>query len=136
MEEPGQEVVYLSLEEICVLNRRMIRSSGGRFVPLHNLANRAALEYILAMIQLPYGGFCPYPTPEEKAAALAYHIISRHVFWDGNKRTGIFSAWTFLKLNNIHVDLGDPFEEAALAVASGQAGMPELLALLKEYRRP
>lgn len=39
------------------------------------------------------------PTIFDLAAAYAYGIIRNHPFVDGNKRTGLMAAYTFLRLN-------------------------------------
>lgn len=40
-----------------------------------------------------------YPTIPDKAGFYMFSIITRHVFWDGTKRTGLESALLFLALN-------------------------------------
>lgn len=42
-----------------------------------------------------------YPTVEEKAARLAYALISDHPFVDGNKRVGVLAMLVTLKLNGV-----------------------------------
>jgi len=37
----------------------------------------------------------------EVAAAYAFHIVADHPFWDGNKRTGVLAARTFLQMNGV-----------------------------------
>ena len=44
-----------------------------------------------------------YPSLEEKAARLAFAIVSNHAFIDGNKRIGILVMLMTLKLNNIKI---------------------------------
>jgi death-on-curing protein len=58
-----------------------------------------------------------YPTLKEKAAALAHHIISRHVFVDGNKRTGIHICWAFLQSNDTKLALDLSIIELAETIA-------------------
>ena len=127
--------MYPSIEDICELNRRVIETSGGRFVPPSNLANQDALEYALAIITVSGAEFCPYPSLKEKASALAYHIISRHVFWDGNKRTGIITALTFLKTNGVVISVDRSLEDLAVAIANGNAGIPAIHAWLQEHQK-
>lgn len=102
---PSEQVAYHTLDQICDVNRRMIESSGGRFVLPYNLHNQGALEYILVAVSMPLFGEFRCPSLKEKAAAIAYHIITRHVFVDGNKRTAIHTAWEFLRSNNIQLVL-------------------------------
>ena len=61
-------------------------------------------------------------------------IIARHVFWDGNKRTGIYATWVFLKANDVIVNLDASVEDLAVGIASGEAGFAELLNWLHQHR--
>ncbi len=135
MGESGQEIEYFSLEDVCRINRRIIEKFGGLFVPPLNLNNRGALEYIMAVVSTPQVELGLYPTLTEKAAALAYHIISRHVFLDGNKRTGIFVAWEFLRINGLDIRLDSSVEDLVVNVASGRAGVRELEVWLRSNLR-
>jgi death on curing protein len=54
-----------------------------------------ALESLRAAVARPWGssfGRDHFPTPFDKAAALAESIIQRHPFVDGNKRTAMYAA--------------------------------------------
>ena len=127
MEEFGNEVVYPTLKQICQVNRQMIDKFGGLFIPPYNLANTNALEYILQIVTLSAFGQFTYSTLEEKATALAYHIITRHVFMDGNKRTGVYVAWEFLNSNGVPLVLDSTIEDLSIAIADGKATQDELL---------
>ena len=131
---PSEEVAYHTLEQICDVNRRMIESSGGHFVLPHNLHNQGALEYILAAVSQPFYGEFRYPSLKEKAAAIAYHIITRHVFVDGNKRTAMHTAWEFLESNRVRLFLEPTISELAEAIASGEADYGQLLQWLHEHQ--
>ena len=130
MEELGFQIVYPTLDQIVEVNRRMIGSSGGYFVPPDNLRNRRSLEYVLAAVQFPLLGKLMYPAIEEKAAALAFEIIRSHVFFDGNKRTGIHVAWMLLRSNAIMVSLDDSIVDLAVRVAVGTASRSDLVVWL------
>lgn len=52
-------------------------------------------ESLRAAVARPWGsslGRAHFPTPFDKAAALAESIIQRHPFIDGNKRTAMYAA--------------------------------------------
>ena len=71
------------------------------------------------------------------AAAYAFGIASNHPFVDGNKRTALVVAYTFLALNGIEVRAAQ--EEAYLAfrgVAEGSIGEDEFAAWFEEYTSP
>ncbi len=55
------------------------------------------------------------------AAAYLYHIVKNHPFVDGNKRTGLVAALTFLDLNGVAVDRNEPaLYDLTIAVAEGR----------------
>lgn len=136
MEKSGKEIVYPTVEQICEINRRMIEEEefGGLFIEPDNLLNLDALEYILDASQFPVYGLVIYPTLKEKAAAIAYHIIARHVFYDGNKRTGTHIAWEFLHANEREVFLDESIVELTVAIAKSETSQEVLLQWLHEHQ--
>ncbi len=95
MGDSGPELVYPSAAQICEVNRRMVKTFGGHFKPPDNLQNEAALHYILAAISSTLMGRDLYVSPKEKAAELAYHIITRHVFLTGTSELRFTFAGSF-----------------------------------------
>ena len=85
-------MIYLTLEDLLEIHRRVIESTGGsdgiRSIPL--------LDSAVARPQATFGGIDLYPALPEKAAALLHSIISNHPFVDGNKRTGFTAMDVFL----------------------------------------
>ena len=74
--------------------------------------------------------------PFEMAAAYAYHIAQNHPFVDGNKRTALASALTFLELNGYSVMGGeDSLEQATRKVASGLMDKNGFAAILEQTYR-
>lgn len=134
MEDAGSEIVYPTVEQVCNVNCRMIEEFGGLFVSPDNLLNLEALEYILDAVRSFIYGAAMYPTLKEKANAIAYHIITRHVFQDGNKRTAIHTAWEFLRSNGIRVFLDSSIVDLSVAVANGQTGQDELLRWFHDHQ--
>lgn len=134
MEDFSREIVYPTKEQICEVNRRMIEEYGGSFILPDNSLNLPALEYILDTIQSSIYGYTIYPTLKEKASAISYHIISRHVFRDGNKRTASHIAWAFLRSNGIPLALDSSIVELCVAIAKGTANQEELLEWLHEHQ--
>lgn len=134
MENPGAEIAYPTAEQICEVNRRMIGVFGGGFVPPVNLRNPDALEYALDAISASIYGSEIYGTLKEKAAALAYYIISRHVFFDGNKRTAAHVAWAFLRSNGIRLFLDQSIIELTESAAGGDANYNDFLEWLHNHQ--
>lgn len=134
MEESGAEITYPTLEQVIDVNRRMVETSGGRFVQPDNFQNRAALEYILVAISSSIFEHSLFESLKQRAAALAFEIISSHVFIDGNKRTGIHIAWEFLRSINISLSLDHSVEDVAVQIAAGSATRDNLLEWLHDHQ--
>lgn len=134
MGEASRDVAYPSTEQIIDINRQMIKKSGGLFVPPHNLINRNSLEFILDAIADPAYSQLRFPSLKQKATAIAFKIITAHVFWDGNKRTAIHTAWEFLQANSHKVILNDDTLELASRIASGSATDIDLLEWLHAHQ--
>lgn len=97
MAKTCSEIAYLSREAIIEINFKMISSYGGIYLASNqNLLNESALNYIIEAVSSSIFGQEIFPSIFDKAAAYAFHIIKGHPFVDGNKRTGIESAFAFL----------------------------------------
>ena len=134
MEELGRQVRVPSVARIVRVNQDAIRLYGGQYVGVDNLRSRESLENTLFLIGNEIFGADQFPTLLEKAAALGECIIARHVFWDGNKRTGVYATWMFLKANGVIVNLDSSVEDLAVSIASGAAGFAELLDWLHQHQ--
>lgn len=88
---------------------------------------------MLDAIRGPIYGHDAYPTLEHKAAALADTIIRRHVFTDGNKRTGTEVLFQMLELNGR--TLLAPDDEIVATVEGLAAGEMDFDGLLEWVRR-
>jgi death-on-curing protein len=100
----------------------MIVDTGGNFTPPSNLINPNSLYWVLETIQHPVVfGNDPYPSLFDKAALLGWTIITRHVFVDGNKRTGMVAAHVFLLANDYFLSAADDeIEEIALRIVGNK----------------
>jgi death-on-curing protein len=119
-----QARVALTFADIVEIDRRMIQSFGGLpFVEPDNCLNGQSLQYILDVINSSMFGQELYPSIPEKAAAAGWTIMAKHVFHDGNKRTGMMVCSLLLSLNDQVLLFGydDPEAmEVALAVADAE----------------
>ena len=92
------------------------------------------MESAINSIYSGFGDTELYPTIEEKAARLAYGLISNHSFVDGNKRIGVLSMLITLRLNSITLKYSkSELVELALSVASGQKSYDDILYWLKQH---
>ena len=119
---------WIDMDTAIAVHDMQIRRHGG----MPGIRDRDALEACLAQ---PWSGFGEvefYPSVEEKAARLAYEVITQHPFLDGNKRTGLALMLVLLRAYGVRV----VFDHATLyrnilAVAAGDVGYQELLAFIR-----
>jgi len=131
----------LTLEEVVEINRQQIAMFGGLFLPVSNFHNEASLEFALDAVDAVSYGRPLHPTLADKAASLAYSIITNHVFRDGNKRTAMAVCRIFLLLNGCDLEMETEVVDQnalymAIAVADGTAGREELTNWVRERMRP
>lgn len=125
-------VEFLELEDVLEINRQMIATYGGFFVEDNdNLANPGSLMYILEAIRGSFFGHDLYPTLIEKAAALAWRIMTAHVFHDGNKRTGMESCRLMLDLNGYTMRIDKEVKEVAIQTCEGKISFSDFVQWLE-----
>lgn len=124
----GSTSETLTIDEICEINRRQIEMFGGLFLSYGNFHNRGSLEYALDAIDAEVFGTPLYLTLEAKAAFLAFNIITKHVFHDGNKRTALTACRIFLLLNgfDLNISAEEPDENAMNIAAEVAEGLINL----------
>ena len=116
-------IIWLLEETLTAIHHRQIAEHGGS----EGLRDEGLLLSALARPQnlLAYGE--PAPDLASLAAAYAYGIARNHPFVDGNKRTALVAARTFLILNG--VDLKATQDDKVLAflnLAEGAISEEEL----------
>lgn len=104
MDASGRSLIqWPSVNQILRINRIQIDLKGGLYVPPFNLREENALESILYELREPVFGEYPFPSLFHKAAGLTWRISTRHIFWDGNKRTGMAAGMAMLRINQYKV---------------------------------
>jgi len=88
-------VKYLSVEGVLLLHHLAIEETGGS----HGLRDLGLVESAVGRPQATFARADLYPTIFEKTAVFCHSLIKNHPFVDGNKRTSLLSAMTFLELN-------------------------------------
>ena len=71
-----------------------------------------------------------FPNLFQKAAVYAHHIITGHIFFDGNKRVGLTCALRFLELNGYsrRLNIDDSIIELGFKIADGTITDIEIIA--------
>jgi death-on-curing protein len=126
-------VIYLTLEHVLAIRDAALEEHGGA----SGLHSQDLLESAIEMPKSSFGGTDLYPDLFDKAAAYLFFIASNHGFNDGNKRTALAAALTFLSLNGqdfeIPANRWSEAEEFTLAVAQGTWKRDEATKHFKEF---
>jgi death-on-curing protein len=97
-------MIFLTKDDILSINKELVLSYGGIYYDgIKNLKNENSFEFLLAAPNQNIFGIERYPNIYEKAATYPFYIIKDHIFCDGNKRTGMMAAFTFLDINGIEI---------------------------------
>lgn len=122
----------LELNQIIEINRRVIDDTGGSFYEADdNLINRGSLEYLLDSLSAEVFGTRIYQSVAQQAAALGWNIITKHVFHDGNKRTGMLACKILLEGHDyeLPISTGEEYDveavEIAEAIAKGEVDLEQ-----------
>jgi len=97
-----REIVWLLEETIIAIHQRQIAEHGGG----EGLRDEGLLSSALARPQNIFAYGQPPPDLASLAAAYAYGLARNHPFVDGNKRTALIAARTFLLLNGTNLEAG------------------------------
>ena len=121
---------YLSLEEAIILHNDIMESMNG--LKGFNKTQLSYLDSALSHIQ----NDALYPDFLDKLTHLVFSCIKLHPFLDGNKRTALYLAKAFIKLNYpklVRDDFYERLEDVVVAVASDEIDKENLKKILKEY---
>jgi death-on-curing protein len=120
---------FLACEEVLDLHAQQLARYGGA----SGLRDRGLLESAVAQAQASFAGAFVHDSLYAMAAAYLYHIVSNHPFVDGNKRTGLLAALTFLELNGVGVTVDwRLLYELTMAVARGEVDKNHVSDALRE----
>ena len=123
---------YLSVAEILAIHDYQIERFGG----LQGILNLPLLESATNRPMTNISGDDLYSTVYEKAAALLFSIIKNHPFVDGNKRTGLHAAMTFLELNGYKVVISQKLlVKLGLDISNDKLDLQKIANILKRRRR-
>ena len=117
--EGGSEPAWLSRLAVQSIHRDQIREHGGR----SGVRDEHLLESALARARNRWA-YGENPDLADLAAAYAHGLIRDHPFMDGNKRTALMAAYTFLGINDYDLDAPEP-EAVAMVVALSAGDLTE-----------
>ena len=123
-------MIKFSKEKVKLLHQLMAEATGGSV----GVRDEGLLDSAIENAFTTFGGEELYPSKEEKAASLAYSLISNHAFVDGNKRIGVYVMLSFLELNGIRIEASDDdVIKLGLGTADGSMKRDEILAWIMEH---
>ncbi len=113
MENTRKHFRYLTIPEILAIAEKHVGN--------YQILNVNQLNYLIEAVDAKFGDIELFPSLFQKAAVYAHHIITGHVFIDGNKRIGMKSALLFLEFNGfvLRLNIDDSIIELGLKIADG-----------------
>ena len=104
---------YLTIEDILIIAVGHVGD--------YQLLNENQLHYLVGIVGEKFGDTELFPTVFQKAAVYAHHIITGHIFLDGNKRVGLTCALRFLELNGYsrRLNIDDSIIDLGFKIADG-----------------
>ncbi len=125
--------LFLTVDEVVGFHADQIRLFGGT----GGIRLRASLESAVATPQASFGGRYLHDDLFEMAAAYAFHIAENQPFVDGNKRTALNAAISFLGLNgHVVLDPDGKLYDAMIAISARELDKKGLAALLSTLSVP
>ncbi len=127
---PSQlEPEFLTVDDVLHLHADQILIYGGDA----GLRDLDLLESAVAQPQATYGSQYLHDSPFSMAAAYLFHITNNHAFVDGNKRTGLAAALTFLRLNLFVIERStDQLINLTFGIATGAVTKEQAAKALEE----
>lgn len=120
------DIVYLTVEDVLDIHSEAMKLGGFEGAP-----DVAGIEASIGAVEQTFDGERLYSGYAEIATAYAFYIATRHSFKDGNKRTGVMAALTFLLINGVYIHSRDEWEiyETLMNVVRREASRADLAAL-------
>jgi len=120
---------FLTRDEVLEIHAAQIDRRGGT----HGILDSGKLDSALGQPQSGFGGQFLHETIFAMAAAYLFHIARNHAFMDGNKRTALMCAYTFLDQNGYEIIADDDeLEEMTMRTARGEADKAEIARFFEE----
>ncbi len=124
-------MIRFSRDKVKLIHQLLAEETGGSI----GVRDEGLLDSALESAFATFDGVELYPSKEEKAAKIAYSLVSNHAFVDGNKRIGVFVMLSFLSLNGIRIDATDEdIVQLGLGIADGSVEYKGIVSWIKAHR--
>jgi death-on-curing protein len=128
----NREIYFLTVEDVIRLHDSSIEREGGN----PGVKDPVYLESAVVLPQQRVFGQYLHQSIEAMAAAYMFHICQNHPFQDGNKRTALQAAETFLNMNGKEMTLtNEQAFQLLIGVASGDIDKQRLTAFIETQTR-
>ncbi len=94
---------YVNKRMVIVINKMCVEITGGLGATGTGIRAGANLGFVDRIHVNEIFGMTIYPDIYHQAGAYMFYILKNHIFLDGNKRTGLACALTFLQWNGIAI---------------------------------
>lgn len=122
--------LFLTLDEVLSLHAEQVRLFGGS----SGIRDLGLLESAMGTVEATFDGAFLHETLFAMAAAYLHGICRNHPFLDGNKRTAVAAALTFLEMSGIEVDADeDAFYDLVIGVAEGHVSKAAVAVFLEKH---
>ncbi|HLD58899.1 MAG TPA: type II toxin-antitoxin system death-on-curing family toxin [archaeon] len=123
---------YLSANQIIFINQAIVSVFNEPFA----IRDSSTLFLITETVRKRFNFENKKDSLAHKAAFLIWEITDRHIFAEGNKRTGLIAGLTFLKINGFALSpkklSQEKLSELEWAVAKKEIGIKKLVKIIKE----
>jgi death on curing protein len=121
-------IIYIPLDLVIKIHDKEIAKTKGA----EGIRNMDGLASAVEQPTASFGGDDLYPDLFLKAAVYAFHIAESQAFVDGNKRTALITAITFLDINGYTLPHSNKLYEAMIAIANKELDKEGLADLFRE----
>jgi death-on-curing protein len=123
---------FLDVDDVLGIHAAQLEEHGGS----DGIRDRGLLESAVAQPMATFGGQFLNEGVFAMAAALLVSLVKNHPFIDGNKRTALLAALTFLDINGHPIETPSPLlEEMTLRAAEGSLDKDRVAEMLRSLAR-
>ena len=120
---------FLDVDDVLEIHAGQIAEHGGS----EGVRDMGLLSSAVAQPTAQFAGQCLNEDIFEMAAALHVSLVLNHPFVDGNKRTALLAALTFLDINGFPIELpAQLLVNVTLRVAEGSAKKNDVASVLRD----
>lgn len=117
----SEKLNFINKRTVVAINKMCTSITGGAVTSQNNIRGGQSLSFVDRIFYNELFGTILYPDLYHRAAAYLFYIVKNHTFSDGNKRTGLACALTFLQWNGIVLKPldEDPVFDFVISIAGG-----------------